>query len=78
MLLRVSDAAAARAWLARAPVTNALPGATPPPTLLQVALSHRGLLALGVPQDVARGFSPEFVSGMTGDASRSRRLGDVG
>ena len=78
VLLRVRDAAAARAWLARAPVANALPGATPPPTLLQVALSHRGLLELGVPQDVAHGFSPEFVSGMAGHASRSRRLGDVG
>jgi Dyp-type peroxidase family len=44
---------------------------------LQVALTREGLDALGVPAEVLAGFSPEFLVGMGGDESRSRRLGDV-
>jgi Dyp-type peroxidase family len=77
LLLKIKDAAAARAWLAGAPVTSAETRETAPPTALQVALTAAGLQALGVPPEVVSGFAPEFVSGMAGEESRSRRLGDV-
>jgi len=77
-LLKIRDAAAARAWLATAPVTTAEKLGAPPITALQVAFTREGLEALGVAADVLAGFSAEFLSGMTGEASRSRRLGDVG
>ena len=78
LLLRVADAEAARAWLRTAPVTSAVRTSPPPETALQVAFTRQGLRALGVPQAIVDGFSEEFVSGMAGEASRSRRLGDVG
>jgi deferrochelatase/peroxidase EfeB len=78
LLLRVKDPAAARAWLAEAPVTNAVTLDHPPETVLQLAFTFEGLLALGVPADIAQEFSVEFIEGMAGDANRARRLGDVG
>jgi deferrochelatase/peroxidase EfeB len=78
LLLRVKNAAAACAWLARAPVTNAVTADPLPRTVLQVALSSEGLRALGIPADIIDGFSAEFIEGMSADADRSRRLGDVG
>ncbi|MCK9685230.1 Dyp-type peroxidase [Scleromatobacter humisilvae] len=78
LALRVRDRAAARAWLAQAPVANALPQKALPATVLQVALGAEGLAALGVADDVAAAFSPEFVSGLAGLPERSRRLGDTG
>ena len=78
LLLRIKDLNAARAWLAAAPVTSAATIEPPPATALQVALSSDGLRALGVAADIVEAFSAEFVSGMGGDASRARRLGDVG
>jgi deferrochelatase/peroxidase EfeB len=78
LLLRVKDPAAARAWIAEAPVANAVTLDHPPETVLQLAFTYEGLLALGVPTDIAEGFSVEFIEGMAGDANRARRLGDVG
>jgi len=78
LLLRIRDAAAARSWLASAPVSNAVALAQAPDTALQVAFTCEGLRALGLNKDVLAGFSAEFYSGMSGDESRSRRLGDVG
>lgn len=78
LLLRIKNLDAARAWLAAAPVTSAASADAPPATALQLALSSDGLRALGVAGDIVEGFSSEFVSGMGGDASRARRLGDVG
>lgn len=78
LLLRVKYREAARAWLATVPVTSAVTINPPPETALQVALSSEGLRALGVADDIIEGFSAEFVSGMTSDASRARRLGDLG
>ena len=78
LLLRVKDPEAARAWLAAAPVTSAVTIEPPPPTALQVALSSEGLRALGVANDIVEGFAADFVSGMSGEASRARRLGDLG
>jgi Dyp-type peroxidase family len=78
LLLRVRDPAAARAWLARAPVTSAVRTDRRHETALHVAFTSEGLRALGVAPDVCAGFSAEFVAGMTSDAARARRLGDVG
>jgi hypothetical protein len=76
-LLRVKDPAAARAWLAQVPITNAIKAALPE-TALHVAFTSEGLRALEVAPDLCEGFSAEFVAGMASDAARARRLGDVG
>jgi deferrochelatase/peroxidase EfeB len=78
ILLSIRDAAAARAWLTSAPISNAVMLSDAPSTALQVAFTREGLQALQVPGDVISGFSAEFLSGMAGEESRSRRLGDVG
>lgn len=78
LLLKIRDSVAARAWLATAPVTTAEELTVAPLTALQLAFTREGLQALGVPTDVLAGFSPEFLSGMSNEESRSRRLGDVG
>jgi deferrochelatase/peroxidase EfeB len=77
LLLRIHSDAAARSWLATAPVTTAEQLSKPPQRALQVAFTREGLEALGVEEDLLSGFSPEFLSGMAGQESRSRRLGDV-
>ncbi len=77
-LLRIRDAAAARAWLRAAPVTNAVEMRSPPAHATQVAFTAPGLRALRVPDSVIADFSAEFVAGMGDDPNRSRRLGDVG
>lgn len=76
-LLQIRDPAAARSWLATAPVTTAVELDQPPKNALQVAFTREGLQALGISDDVLAGFSAEFLTGMTGEDSRSRRLGDV-
>ncbi len=78
LLLRVKDSAAARAWLAQAPITSAVKADPPPQTALQVAFTSEGLRALEVAPDLCAGFSAEFIAGMASDAARARRLGDVG
>ncbi len=78
LLLRIRDAAAARAWLRDAPVAGAVALAQPPQSALQVAFTAPGLRALGVADTVVSAFSLEFVTGMGDDESRSRRIGDVG
>src|SRR5690349_10705335 len=79
LLVKIRSAAAARAWIANAPVTSAAAEfKAPPSTALQIAFTREGLDALQVPPKIIAGFSTEFISGMAGDANRSRRLGDVG
>jgi deferrochelatase/peroxidase EfeB len=78
LLLQVRDALAARAWLASAPVSNAVALTQAPDTALQVAFTCEGLRSLGLEEDILAAFSAEFYAGMTGDESRSRRLGDTG
>jgi deferrochelatase/peroxidase EfeB len=78
LLLRVRDALAARAWLASAPVSNAVALKQAPDTALQVAFTCEGLRTLGLGEDILAGFSAEFYSGMASDKNRSRRLGDTG
>lgn len=76
-LVDVKQTAAARRWLAAAPITTAVTLHPPPKTALQVAFTRQGLEALRVPQSVIAGFSLEFIAGMASDENRSRRLGDV-
>jgi deferrochelatase/peroxidase EfeB len=77
-LVRIKDLATARSWLLSAHLTTARELRPPPSTALQVAFTFEGLKALGVPNEALEGFALEFCSGMAGDESRSRRLGDVG
>ncbi|GAC1587792.1 MAG: peroxidase [Candidatus Velthaea sp.] len=77
-LLRIKDVDAARAWLLAAPITNALEQTPPPSVATQVAFTSHGLRALHVPAALIAGFSSEFITGMAGEESRSRRLGDIG
>ena len=78
LLLRIKDPAAARQWIAAAPVASAQTQDPLPPTVLQLAFTHAGLRALELPEDIAAAFSMEFVDGMSGNPNRSHRLGDVG
>jgi deferrochelatase/peroxidase EfeB len=76
MLLSIKDANAAKQWLSTAQVTSAVRTDPPPDKALQIAFTAQGLSAIGL-ESVIKGFSDEFISGMSGDESRSRRLGDV-
>lgn len=77
LLLDIADVDQAREWLRHAPVSTAEKSDQPPEAALQIAFSVDGLRALGIDEDVLEGFSEEFIVGMAGDISRSRRLGDV-
>jgi deferrochelatase/peroxidase EfeB len=77
LLVKVRQGAAARQWLANAPITTAVNLNPPPKTALQVAFTRQGLEALRVPRIVSAGFSAEFLGGIASDENRSRRLGDV-
>jgi Dyp-type peroxidase family len=76
LLLRIADPVAARAWLAAVTVTTA--DQRNVAAALQVALAAEGMQALGVAPATIAGFSAEFLTGIAGQESRSRRLGDVG
>src|ERR1022692_4076698 len=78
LLLRIRDAAAARAWCAVAPVATAESQERPPETALQVAFTWAGLGKLGLPSNVLAGFSTEFQSGMAGEEKPPRRFGGGG
>ncbi|MGY6274611.1 Dyp-type peroxidase [Methylomonas sp. MgM2] len=77
LLLNVADAQAAKAWLKQAPISNAAESDPPPKTALQIAFSVDGLRELGLDETAINEFSDEFIVGMSGNESRSRRLGDV-
>ncbi|MGB5253409.1 MAG: hypothetical protein WBN68_11870 [Sedimenticolaceae bacterium] len=78
LLLVIRDARAARQWLGSAPISDAVARSVLPDTSLQIAFSAQGLAAVGLDTAVIDGFSDEFIVGMSGDESRSRRLGDIG
>jgi len=78
LLLRIVDPPKARNWLRRAPVTTVAHLTQHQAKALQIAVSAAGLRKLDVSDTIMAGFSPEFLAGMTGDESRSRRLGDIG
>jgi Dyp-type peroxidase family len=78
LFLRVRDASGGRRWLRDLAdeVTTARPhGGNRPAHTLNVALTHGGLQALGVPPAVLQTFPPEFVKGMECQAGK---LGDTG
>ena len=77
LLLEIKDANAARQWLDSAPVSDAATKDPAPETSLQIAFSSQGLAAIGLDNEIIEEFSDEFIVGMSGDRSRSRRLGDV-
>ena len=82
LLLRVTNADAARRWLAKAPVTTAVKtrggDGVSAGRALQVAFTFDGLAELGVAKSILEAFPYEFRLGLAGEESRSRRLGDVG
>jgi len=78
LLLNIKDVASAKRWLANTPITSAATVEVPSTTALQIALSASGLVRLGFSASAIEDFSDEFIIGMAGDPSRSRRLGDVG
>jgi Dyp-type peroxidase family len=78
LLLKVLNPHAARQWLNSAPVTDAKIRDSAPDNALQIAFSVEGLRVLGLDERIIEGFSDEFIVGMAGDESRSRRLGDSG
>ena len=84
LLLRVTDAALARAWVGRlldsgvVQDVGILPlkrAATPVRCAAMVAFSYRGLMALGLQEDPAQPFPSGFSGGMV-NPHRSRLLGD--
>ena len=77
LFLRIEDAAAARAFLADfiPHVITAERWDVKPDSGINIAFSHAGLRALGVPEPSLAAFPREFRDGM---ASRAELLGDVG
>ncbi len=77
MLLNIVNAGAAKEWIKTAPVSSAARSKKRPDTALQIAFTVEGLKTLGLADSIIEAFSDEFIVGMSGDESRSRRLGDV-
>jgi len=77
VVVEVIDAAKARAWLRQ--IADALSTGDEQryATTVNLALTARGLSALGLPEQALRTFSREFREGMAGEEHRSRILGDV-
>ncbi|HMI89430.1 MAG TPA: hypothetical protein VK550_35390 [Polyangiaceae bacterium] len=76
VLFGVSDAEAARTWLAGLPLTAA--SERDHDTAINIALTWSGLQALGVPSGDLDQFAPELREGMSKDPQRQRALGDIG
>ncbi len=76
-IIEITDQAAGKALLGRlAPrVTSAAHWDEPAPSWLALAISYRGLVALGVPQESLDSFPANFRAGM---AARAERLRDTG
>lgn len=79
LLLRIGDAERARPWLRSLSITTVEDcRSRRQEQALQIAFTAEGLRKLGLDDDVLEDFVPQFLDGMAGDESRSRRLGDVG
>ncbi len=78
LLLHIRDVNLAAQWVLQAPVTSAETHESKPERVLQISFTSLGLQALKLPETVIEQFSEEFISGMSSDANRSRRLGDLG
>jgi Dyp-type peroxidase family len=76
-ILRVGDAAGAKAWLAGISLEVADGHYHARRTSLNIAFSHPGLVALGLRDTTLRQFSREFREGLT-EPHRQRLLGDEG
>ncbi|HEX4355483.1 MAG TPA: Dyp-type peroxidase [Polyangiales bacterium] len=74
-LLKVTDKVRARAWLRSQVDVIARGKPAARESALQIAFTHAGFAALGLPANALEGFSREFIVGMTGPY-RSRFLGD--
>lgn len=77
LLCGIDDSRRAAEWFATVDVSTAEMQSSPPLTALHLAFTAEGLKRLGVSDQIAGSFSAEFVSGMTGETNRSRRLGDT-
>ena len=77
VLLQIRNRHHAGTWLQNSSFTSATIQNPLPESAMQIAFTPAGLKALGVPDVVLEQFSDEFLSGMSGSQSRSRRLGDV-
>ncbi len=77
LLLNINDENVAKKWLSSAPISRAIKEETLPDVALQIAFSVDGLRSLGIDESIIEDFSDEFIIGMSGDESRSRRLGDI-
>jgi Dyp-type peroxidase family len=77
LFVRVADPASGRAVLADAlpRITGGARWAQKPPTTLNVAFTHGGLAAIGMPQAILDSFPEAFRDGM---AARAETLGDTG
>ena len=78
LLLRIADKSQAKKWLSEVKITTYADLNTRVNTALQIGFTASGLRALGLSETALGEFAPEFVSGMAGDATRSRQLGDIG
>ena len=76
-LCSIDNSQLAAEWFAKVDVSTAELQSPPPLTALQLAFTAKGLQRLGVADQIVGGFSAEFLSGMTGETNRSRRLGDI-
>jgi Dyp-type peroxidase family len=80
VLLRIADAARAKAWLARIEPTRAsqVGGGHDLRCAMQIAFTRAGLIASGFGDAKLESMAPEFLDGMASDERRSHRLGDIG
>jgi Dyp-type peroxidase family len=77
LMLEVVDPTRARAWLKQIAGALSTGEQQQYEATVNLALTARGLAALGLPDDVLRTFSREFWEGMAGEEHRSRVLGDI-
>jgi len=75
IMLRVTDAAAARRWLGNLVAEVTTSEGKQDISCLNVALTHHGLAQLGLEESALKSFSRPFIEGMT-TPHRSRILGD--
>jgi Dyp-type peroxidase family len=75
IFLSIHDAAEAKAWLADLVPQITTANVPPPDVALNIAVTHAGLRALGVPADAMGTFPAAFTEGM---AKRSSVIGDTG
>ena len=76
MLLNIKDVDSAKEWIKTTSFSSAGKEKSQVKAL-QIAFSVEGLRVLGLRESLIEEFSDEFIVGMSGDESRSRRLGDV-